>query len=67
MSFCMMIAAVYALLYYLLRKEQSGGFYRGPRAEGRGENVKGRGFKICQGFIYLIVYYLFFPRAREVY
>ena len=41
MSFCMMIAPVYALLYYLLRKEQSGGFYRGPRVEGKMLRVEG--------------------------
>ena len=45
MSFCMMIAAVYAVLYYLLFDNASkriiGGFYRGPRVEGKMLRVDG--------------------------
>ena len=55
------IAAVYALFYCSLfdnaSKRTKYRFCRGPRVEGRGENVSGRGFKICREFIYLIVYY----------
>ena len=65
-----MIAAVYALLYYLLfdndSKRTKWRFL--SRAEGWGENVKGRGFKICQRFICLIVYYYlyFLERKRSI-
>ena len=65
-----MIAAVYALLYYLLfdndSKRKKWRFL--SRAEGWGENVKGRGFKICQRFICLIVYYYlyFLERKRSI-
>ena len=66
----LIIAAVCALLYCSLfdnaSKRTKCRFL--SRAEGRGENVKGRGFKICQGFIYLIVYYYlyFLERARFI-
>ena len=66
----LIIAAVYALMHRSLFDNASKRTkYRFlSRAEGRGENVKGRGFKICQGFIYLIVcYYLYFlERARFI-
>ena len=66
----MMIAAVYAVLYYLLFDNASKrtNWRLLSRAEGRGENVKGRWFKICQGFIYLIVYYYlyFLKRTRFI-
>ena len=65
-----MIAAVYALLYYLLFDNDSKRTKRRflSRAEGWGENVKGRGFKICQRFICLIVYYYlyFLERKRSI-
>ena len=66
----LIIAAVCALLYCSLfdnaLKRTKCRFL--SRAEGRGENVKGRWFKICQGFIYLIVYYYlyFLERARFI-
>ena len=66
----LIIAAVCALLYCSLfdnaSKRTKCRFL--SRAEGRGGNVQGRGFKICQGFIYLIVcYYLYFlERARFI-
>ena len=64
----LIIAAVNALLYRSLFDNASKRTkYRFlSRAEDRGENVKGRGFKICQRFIYLIVYYYlyFLERAR---
>ena len=66
----LIIAAVCALLYCSLfdnaSKRTKCRFF--SRAEGRGGNVQGRGFKICQGFIYLIVcYYLYFlERARFI-
>ena len=64
----LIIAAVYALMHRSLFDNASKRTkYRFlSRAEDRGENVKGRGFKICQRFIYLIVYYYlyFLERAR---
>ena len=56
----------YCIVHFLtmLRKEQSIGFCREPRIEGK--KVKGRDFNIYQRFIYLIVYYYiyFLERAR---
>ena len=66
----LIIAAVCALLYCSLfdnaSKRTKCRFL--SRAEGRGENIQGRGFKICQGFICIIVYYYlhFFERARFI-
>ena len=66
----LIIAAVNALLYCSLfdnaSKRTKCRFL--SRAEGRGENVNGRGFKICQRFIYQIVYYFlyFLKRARFI-
>ena len=66
----LIIAAVYALLYCSLFDNASKRIkYRFlSRAESRGENAKGRGFKICQEFIYLIVYYYlcFLERKRFI-
>ena len=55
----LIIAAVYALMHRSIFDNASKRTkYRFlSRAEGRGANVQGRGFKICQGFIHLIVYY----------
>ena len=70
LNILLIIAAVYALMHRSLFDNASKRTkYRFlSRAEGRGENVKGRGFKICQGFIYLIVYYYlyFLERARFI-
>ena len=64
----LIIAAVYALMHRSIFDNASKRTkYRFlSRAEGRGENVQGRGFKICQGFIHLIVYYYlcFLERKR---
>ena len=64
----LIIAAVYALMHRSLFDSASKRTkYRFlSRAEGRGENVQGRGFKICQGFIHLTVYYYlcFLERKR---
>lgn len=67
MSF-LIIAGVYASLCCSLFDNASKGTKCRFRAESRGENVKGLGFKICQRFIYLIVhYYLIFLERSEVY
>ena len=68
LNFLLIIAAVNALLYCSLfdnaSKRTKCRFL--SRAEGRGENVNGRGFKICQRFIYQIVYYFLYFLKRAI-